>query len=83
MCPPHFSKVRFRPAGVHTAAVKRSLMKLRRTMNPKQVNAWLTEQGLISIKTLWAKLAPLRRTGRSADVFRILCFLLANNSVVK
>jgi len=22
MCPPHFSKVRFRPAGVHTAASK-------------------------------------------------------------
>ncbi len=25
-------------------------------------NAWLEERGLISIKTLWAKLAPLRRT---------------------
>ena len=25
-------------------------------------NAWLVEQGLISIKTLWAALAPLRRT---------------------
>ena len=25
-------------------------------------NAWLTEQGLISIKTLWAHLAPIRRT---------------------
>ena len=25
-------------------------------------NAWLAEQGLISIKTLWANLAPLRRT---------------------
>ena len=25
-------------------------------------NAWLVEQGLISIKTLWATLAPLRRT---------------------
>jgi RNA-directed DNA polymerase len=25
-------------------------------------NAWLAEQGLISIKTLWATLAPLRRT---------------------
>jgi RNA-directed DNA polymerase len=25
-------------------------------------NAWLTEQGLPSIKTLWAELAPLRRT---------------------
>ena len=36
MCPPHFSKVRFRPAGVHTAALKRSLMKLRRTMKPKR-----------------------------------------------
>ena len=36
MCPPHFSKVRFRPAGVHTAALKRSLMKLRRTMKPTQ-----------------------------------------------
>ena len=23
-------------------------------------NAWLTEQGLLSLKTLWAKLAPLR-----------------------
>ena len=25
-------------------------------------NAWLAEQGLLSIKTLWAELAPLRRT---------------------
>ena len=25
-------------------------------------NAWLQEQGLLSMKTLWAKLAPLRRT---------------------
>ena len=25
-------------------------------------NAWLAEQGLISMKTLWSKLAPLRRT---------------------
>jgi RNA-directed DNA polymerase len=25
-------------------------------------NAWLVEQGLLSIKTLWAELAPLRRT---------------------
>ena len=25
-------------------------------------NAWLAEQGLISMKTLWAELAPLRRT---------------------
>jgi hypothetical protein len=23
-------------------------------------NAWLAEQGLLSMKTLWAKLAPLR-----------------------
>jgi hypothetical protein len=25
-------------------------------------NAWLAKQGLLSIKTLWAQLAPLRRT---------------------
>jgi RNA-directed DNA polymerase len=25
-------------------------------------NAWLAEQGLLSMKTLWAQLAPLRRT---------------------
>jgi len=25
-------------------------------------NAWLQSQGLISLKTLWAQLAPLRRT---------------------
>jgi RNA-directed DNA polymerase len=25
-------------------------------------NAWLTAQGLLSLKTLWAELAPLRRT---------------------
>ena len=25
-------------------------------------NAWLQSQGLISLKSLWAKLAPLRRT---------------------
>ena len=25
-------------------------------------NAWLEQQGLLSIKTLWSQLAPLRRT---------------------
>ncbi len=25
-------------------------------------NAWLAEQGMLSMKTLWAELAPLRRT---------------------
>jgi RNA-directed DNA polymerase len=25
-------------------------------------NAWLTEQGLLSHKSLWSELAPLRRT---------------------
>ena len=25
-------------------------------------NAWLADQGLLSMKTLWAQLAPLRRT---------------------
>jgi len=25
-------------------------------------NTWLAEQGLIGLKTLWAELAPLRRT---------------------
>ena len=25
-------------------------------------NAWLAEQGLLSIKTLWAQLAPIRPT---------------------
>ena len=25
-------------------------------------NAWLAEQGMVSIKTLWAQLAPIRRT---------------------
>ncbi len=25
-------------------------------------NAWLQEQGLLSMKTLWAEFAPLRRT---------------------
>jgi len=25
-------------------------------------NAWLTEQGLLSLKSLWSELAPLRRT---------------------
>lgn len=27
-------------------------------------NAWLAEQGMLSMKTLWAKLAPLRRTAQ-------------------
>ncbi len=39
-CAPHFSKVRFRPAGVHTTALQRSLMKLRRTMKPTQFRSF-------------------------------------------
>jgi RNA-directed DNA polymerase len=27
-------------------------------------NAWLAEQGLLSMKTLWSQLAPLRRTAQ-------------------
>ena len=26
------------------------------------INAWLQDQGLLSLKTLWSELAPLRRT---------------------
>jgi hypothetical protein len=37
MWTPSASKMRFRPAGNYTAALKRSLMKLRRTMKPTQV----------------------------------------------
>ena len=56
MCPPQFSKVRFRPAGVHTAALKRSLMKLRRTMKPTR------RSGLAEVTSVWATEGSWRLT---------------------
>ena len=33
-------------------------------------NAWLAEQGMVSMKTIWAKLAPLRRTASRLRLVR-------------
>ncbi|MEO1617930.1 MAG: hypothetical protein AAFV88_18900 [Planctomycetota bacterium] len=33
-------------------------------------NAWLQAQGVLSLKTLWAELAPLRRNGASSGPAR-------------
>ncbi len=38
-------KVRFRPARVHAAALKRRLMKLRRTYNPTHSATWFFTPG--------------------------------------
>ena len=33
-------------------------------------HAWLVSQGVLSLKTLWAELAPLRRTARCGPACR-------------
>ena len=44
-----------RPGRTATAAREKPALSL-------MTNAWLQAQGLVSLKTLWAHLAPLRRT---------------------
>jgi hypothetical protein len=54
LCPPHFCKVRFRPAGIHTAALKRSLMKHRRTMKPMQFRRTARNGGIFAFHNRWS-----------------------------
>jgi hypothetical protein len=42
-------------------SMERRLSELRSEVRGWMTNAWLAQQALLSIKTLWAHLAPIRR----------------------